>query len=553
VRARVFGCFLLAVFAVSACNSVNLWDELLDIINQRNCSHDWSAWTVTEDPTCTDYGEETRTCARINCGQSETRSVDAFDHDWDYASGAIQPTCMTTGSGKRECTLCWMEEDLDIIPIDDDAHEWGGWAPANPATCLAAGTQTRICNHNNTHIQTEADPAAFPLGHTANSWTVATLPTCTAEGEETGTCTRNGCNASLGTRSINALGHAFTQWKQTAAATCIAAGTETEECNRCLVLGTVTKTVGNPLGHTLGAWEQHGTDEERRGCIRIDDCGHYFTLMGKFIPGTSISLRMAHILDGTFQMGQPGFVAPVHSVTLTRGFYMGIYPVTQEQYQAVMGANPSAFSADPAVGEEQTRRPVENVNWYHAIAFCNRLSILQGLNPVYTITGMNNTDPDAWLYSAVPTADNATWDAVTVNWNANGYRLPTEAEWEYACRAVTTTPWYTGDTADAALDAAAWYSVNSNSRTHEVGLKTPNAWGLYDMMGNVFEWCWDWRAAYTADVKTDPRGPASGTFRVVRGGSWIHTTEALRSAYRNDATPSDRINTLGFRVVRTAL
>jgi formylglycine-generating enzyme required for sulfatase activity len=262
---------------------------------------------------------------------------------------------------------------------------------------------------------------------------------------------------------------------------------------------------------------------------------------------------MAHIPAGTFQMGQDGVVTPVHSVTLTRGFYIGIYTVTQEQYQAVMGANPSWFHGgaglEPAAGEVQARRPVETVSWYDAIVFCNRLSMQQGLTPVYGING--STNPATW--GNVPTnSSNATWNAVTANWNANGYRLPTESEWEYACRAGTTTAYYTGNTENSALQAAAWYNVNSNSRTREVGLKTPNAWGLYDMHGNVQEWCWDWWGSYTADAKTDPLGPTSGTSRVFRGGSWSATAEFLRSALRDGNTPSHRYVGGGFRLVRFA-
>jgi formylglycine-generating enzyme required for sulfatase activity len=242
-----------------------------------------------------------------------------------------------------------------------------------------------------------------------------------------------------------------------------------------------------------------------------------------------------------------------HTAVLTRGFYMGIYTVTQEQYAAVMAGNanglnasPSGFSSNPAAGEEQARRPVETVSWYDALVFCNRLSMKQGLSPVYSLGG--STDPATW--GNVPTSNNATWNAVTVNWDANGYRLPTEAEWEYACRAGAGTAYYTGDTANTAFNNAAWYDVNSGNMTREVGLKTPNAWGLYDMHGNVWEWCWDWfnANAYSGGTRTDPRS-FSGTERVRRGGSWSNNAGTLRSARRGSDTPSLRGNARGFRVV----
>jgi formylglycine-generating enzyme required for sulfatase activity len=243
---------------------------------------------------------------------------------------------------------------------------------------------------------------------------------------------------------------------------------------------------------------------------------------------------MVWINPGTFQMGSPESepgrdpIETQHKVTLT-GFYMGKYPVTQAQYEAVMGNNPSYFTT-PVFPEISTaKRPVETVSWYDALVFCNKLSRSEGLNPAYRIN--ESTDPANW--GSVPTGWSSptkdAWDAVQIVSGSDGYRLPTEAQWEYACRAGTTTAYNTGDTIS---DDTGWHENNSGGRTHEVGLKTPNAHDLYDMHGNVFEWCWDWYGPYTSEEQTDPEGPVSGHDRVIRGGSFEMPDPILRSAVR---------------------
>ncbi len=165
-----------------------------------------------------------------------------------------------------------------------------------------------------------------------------------------------------------------------------------------------------------------------------------------------------------------------------------MYPVTQYEYQRVMGENPSRFHGDD-------RLPVESVSWFDAIEFCNRLSGLEGLEPYYDI-------------------DDIVRKHVRVS-GGSGYRLPTEAEWEYACRAGTTTRWCCGDDPEQ-LTEHAWFGENSGSRTHPVGQKLPNAWGLYDMHGNVWEWCGDWFDKYARAVAKDPTGPAAAAPRLLR-------------------------------------
>ena len=234
--------------------------------------------------------------------------------------------------------------------------------------------------------------------------------------------------------------------------------------------------------------------------------------------------EMVRITGGTFLMGSPENEwgrsrneGPQRLVTVS-SFYIGRFPITQAEFQEVMGRNPSSFRGP--------NLPVEQVSWFDAIEFANRLSIRAGLTPVYTINGN------------------------TVIWNreANGYRLPTEAEWEFACRAGTQTPFSNG----AAIGEVGWHSGNSRGRTHPVGQKQPNAWGLYDMHGNVLEWCWDWYGTFPAEAQIDPQGPASGIGRVYRGGSWRFEAHQTRSAFRFRNNPHLRTNFVGFRLARNA-
>lgn len=232
------------------------------------------------------------------------------------------------------------------------------------------------------------------------------------------------------------------------------------------------------------------------------------------IPGTSAQIAMRLIPDGYFTMGSPSTEVDrdpdegaQHLVYITEPFYMGVYEVTQEQWEAVMGENPSYFGPDPGL-------PVERVSWDDCQAFIAALNT-KGIGT---------------------------------------FRLPTEAEWEYACRAGSTTRFSWGDDPGySEIGDYAWYWDNSTSMTHTVGGKKPNAWGLYDMSGNVWEWCSDWyETPYGVGHVSDPQGPTTGSYRVFRGGAWIYVPLYCRSANRNYVTPASSYYYLGFRLVRIA-
>lgn len=241
--------------------------------------------------------------------------------------------------------------------------------------------------------------------------------------------------------------------------------------------------------------------------VAVCGCEKKPTQAGPKPPGNayatnSIGMKLKRIPPGSFQrdLEEGTDEKRLVEVRIAHSFDIGVFEVTQAQYQQIMGVNPSHFTGP--------NLPVDSVLWFDAQEFCRRLSKKEGVT----------------------------------------YRLPTEAEWEYACRAGSTTEYYWGDKYRTRY---AWCEVNSEERTHEVGTREPNAWGLYDMSGNLWEWCADWYAEYPSVAVVDPIGPASGSERVLRGGAWNSYEWYVSSVVRHRNVPSTRLDIYGFRVCRT--
>jgi len=470
----------------------------------EECSHAWGGDVVTS-PTCTAGGYTTQTCSK--CFESQIinpKPTIATGHNWGN-NAVTSPTCTEGGYTTQTCSNCLTTQKINQTAALQHALSD---AVASP-TCTAGGYTTQICSKCSL---TQKINLTAATGHNWNAWNVITAPNCTATGIGTRNCSI--CSSLDPNGVIPALGHDW-EWIATLNPTCTDAGSETRTCSRNSA-HTETRNI-NALRHDWsGSWSTNGnvyTTCRRNACTEALD-----------------KYEMAAIPNGNLIWGS--------AVMILSAFNMGKYEVRQELYYAVMGTNPSSFSSNPASGEIQNKRPVELVTWYDAVEFCNKLSEKEGLTPVYTITGRKPS-----------TGYPITSATVTPNWESNGYRLPTEAQWEYACRAGTTTAWYFGDT-ESQLVNYAWYSSNSGSKTHQVGLKLANAWGLHDMHGNVWEWCWDWYGTLPATNQNNYTGAVSGTYRVIRGGGWSNSAGFTRSAYGSLDDPDYRINYIGFRVVR---
>ena len=462
--------------------------------------------------------------------------------DWKVTQ---EPTEEAEGTKERSCTVCEYTVP-EVIEKLEHKHKFAtDWTKDETNHWHAA-----TCEHT-TEVSEKAE-------HSFGDWTVTKEATCTEEGSKVGVC--EVCKKEV-TKKIDAKGHCYGEYVSNNDATKEADGTKTRECSVCGHKDTVT-----------------------------DEGSKIIVPEFVFVKGDTVTGALPAWLDESAVSFYKGVFIKGRTVTLS-DFYMGKYEVTQEEYASVMAgqkvtvngtvyaleSNPSNCTADSADftlfnGDVQEKRPVENVTWYDSVWYCNALSEKEGLTKAYNIevTKVYQQRGKTGYY-----IDSAN---VTLNKNANGYRLPTEAEWEYAARGgdQTKEEWnyvFSGaDTAEgvsynssknSGLDSVGWYRYNSINGTtgdtylsigeqgfgtHQVGKKAHNRLGLYDMSGNVEEWCYDWDETITTTTPAD--GATSGSLRVGRGGSWSYYASYASVSYRNENLPNLRISHLGFRVVR---
>lgn len=486
------------------------------------------------------------------------------EHTFGEWTVTVVATDANKGSKERVCSVCLYKQVKAIPRLDhehDCSEEWKTDAVYHWHVCS-------ICNEL---VEKEE--------HTFGDWEIITEPTDNTKGLKERVCSV--CNYKE-ERNVAELSHEHKQkeeWKSNV----VKHWHVCSECNNVVE--------ESEAAHSFGSWTvtKKPTTEDGEKERICSVCSYKET---QVIPKIFLKIDGGTITGKENKTNDSGVFTKGREITLSN-FYMSKYEVTKAQYKEIMedtALNMLAITADPsysslqpesyviADGEEDSERPVENVTWYDAVYFCNLLSQKEGLEPVYTIKNPE-TEVISDAGKSVTYIKNAT---VTADHTKNGYRLPTEAEWEYAARGGDPNldewdyPFSGSDTADEAkytdsrnsgLDAAGWYYYNTcnggitsteiPSRgkkgygAHQVGQKKHNVLGLYDMSGNVWEWCWDWYD-WIISSGTPDAGPASGSDRCRRGGSWGSLAYNAQVAFRILDYPSNRHYDYGFRLVRNA-
>ncbi len=422
------------------------------------------------------------------------------------------------------------------------AHSFGEWTTTKEATEEEVGSKERVCSV--CYYKETAEIAQLAHTHKyATEW----------ESDATNHWHKSTCGHEEEVSEKAA--HSFGEWTTTKEATEEEVGSKERVCSVCNYKETVeieklahihkfaTEWTYDGAHHWKAATCEHTSEVSEKAKHTFDgiactECDYeiegFVYVKGTTITGTETWTPSSEVFVSGRQLTIPDL-------------YVSDHEVTRGEYKEVMGSDPSTASAYDKDGNELTgdavlNNPVNRISWYDALVYCNKLSIKENLTPCYTING--STDPDKW--GTVPTSSDSTWDAATCNFEVNGYRLPTEAEWEWLARGGEEYTYAGSDT----VGDVAWYTNNTNDTgTREVKTKVTNGYGLYDMSGNVLEWCWDWYGSI--NESTAATGAASGSNRVFRGGSWYSVDGNCRVAIRGNYYPYFRDNyRCGLRVVR---
>ena len=489
----------------------------------ESAKHEYK-WTVTKTATCTEEGSKTGVCEV--CKKEVTEKIDAKGHSFGIWITTKAATEEETGSKERVCDVC-KYKDTEVIEKLEHTHKFASEWTSDETNHWHAST----CGHEVTDSK---------AAHTFGDWTTTKEATCTEEGNKTRTC--EVCKKEV-TEKIPAKGHNYSEiWTSDASG-------HWYECD-CRAKKDFEE-------HTYGTWKvttEPTINAEGKNEKNCSNCGHVYSVVlqpapegFRFVKGTTITGTESWTPTSSVFVSERKLTIP--------DLIVSDHEVTRGEYKAVMGSVPrytaSAYDKDgnKLTGDDVLNNPVNYVSWYDALVYCNKLSIKENLTPCYSIDG--STDPDDW--GAVPTEWDdplcrVTWDAATCNFEADGYRLPTEAEWEWLARGGENYIYFAGSDT---VGKVAWYTGNTNDTgTREVKTKAPNGYGLYDMSGNVLEWCWDWYGSISDSTAAD--GAASGDDRVLRGGSWSVLGIGCQVSCRDYDYPYYLYTRYGFRVVRNA-
>ena len=539
-------------------------------------AHTFGEWKTSVEATEEAEGKKERVCSV--CSYKEETNIAKLGHTHKFSENWTSDSIY-----HWHVAICGHAEEVS----DKAAHTFGEWKTSVEATEEAEGKKERVCSVCSYKEETNI----AKLGHThkfSENWTSDSIyhwhVAICGHAEEVS----------------DKAAHTFGDYVSNNDATTESDGTKTRKCSVCGYEDTVTDEGSKIVATPIFSIESGAVDSGTSVTITCSTEGAkvYYTTDGTEPTAESteyadaisvteaVTLKAIAVKSGmnnsavasvSYTIIPEGFVK-VKGTTITGSeswtpsssvfvsgrsitipdMYVCDHEVTRGEFKEVMGTDPSTASAydkdgNKLTGDAVLNNPVNYVNWYAAIAYCNKLSLKENLTPCYSVSGV--TDWENLAYSSIPTSSNSTWDALTYDKEADGYRLPTEAEWEWLARGGENYTYAGSNT----VDDVAWYIYNNTNATgsREVKTKQANGYGLYDMSGNVYEWCYDWYN-YTVNSSTADTGASSGPLRVQRGGCWCVNDDFCRvydrycdcPDYRSD--PDYRLGIYGFRVVRSS-